>query len=166
MFAKYIAVGLVGSALLGGTAFAADQASYQGNWRASKIIGLTVYNNHNNDVGEINDILMDKAGNAKAIVISVGGFLGVGARLVAVPYDKVKFSDEPVATTSASNASAGGSSPSTMGRPPSSTTGSAGNGVVRPKPTAVKPNPWYPNHAIYDVSKADLKKMPEFKYSE
>lgn len=167
MLSKYIAVGLIGSALLAGSAFAADQTSYQGNWRASKIIGLSVYNDNNQDVGDINDILMDQGGNAKAIVISIGGFLGVGSRLVAVPYDKVKFSDEPVATTSASNAPAGGPPSSTMGRPPSSTTGSAGNGVVRPKPTpAAKQNPWYPNHAVYDASKAELQKMPEFKYSQ
>ncbi|MGH7225950.1 MAG: PRC-barrel domain-containing protein, partial [Gemmataceae bacterium] len=143
--------------LLCGAAFAADQASYQGNWRASKIIGLSVYNNKNNDVGSISDILMDKSGNAKAAVISVGGFLGVGARLVAVPFDKLKFSDKPVVTTSASN----------VGRPPSSTTGSANNGIVKPKPTpAVKQSPWYPNHAVYDVSKADLQKVPEFQYSQ
>ncbi|MGH6714693.1 MAG: PRC-barrel domain-containing protein [Bradyrhizobium sp.] len=161
MFSKCIAIGLVGSALLGGAAFAADQASYQGNWRASKIIGLSVYNSNNRDIGSISDVLMDKGGNAKAAVISVGGFLGVGARLVAVPFDKVKFSDKPVTTTSASNAPAG--------RAPSSTTttGAAGGGIVKPKPIpAAKQSPWYPNHAVYDASKAELQKMPEFKYSQ
>ena len=167
MLSKCIVVGLVGSALLGSAAFAADQTSYQGNWRASKIIGLSVYNSNNQDVGSINDILMNKSGNAKAAVISVGGFLGVDARLIAVPFDKLKFSDKPVVTTSASNAPAGRPPSSTMGRPPPSTTGSAGNGVVRPKPTpAAAQNPWYPNHAVYDASKAELQKMPEFKYSQ
>lgn len=161
MLSKYIAVGLVGSALLGSAAFAADQTSYQGDWRASKIIGLSVYNNNNKDVGSISDILMDKSGNAKAAVLSVGGFLGVGARLIAVPYNKLKFSNKPVTTTTASSAPAG--------RPPSSTTttGAAGGGAMRPEPTPVaKQNPWYPNHAVYDASKAELQKMPEFKYSQ
>ena len=163
MLSKCIAVGLVGSALLGSAAFAADQTSYQGNWRASKVIGLSVYNHNNKDIGSISDILMDKSGNAKAAVISVGGFLGVGARLIAVPFNKVKFSEEPVVTTSASNGTAGGSSSSTTG----SAGGAAGNGVVMPKPTTeAKQSPWYPNHAVYDVSKADLQKMPEFKYSQ
>ena len=44
---------------------------------------------------------MDKSGNIKAAVISVGGFLGMGARLVALPYEKLKFSNEPVAYTGA-----------------------------------------------------------------
>jgi sporulation protein YlmC with PRC-barrel domain len=161
MLWKCIAVGLVGSTLLGSAAFAADQTSYQGDWRASKIIGLSVYNNDNKDVGSISDILMDKSGNAKAAVISVGGLLGVGARLIAVPFNKVKFSNKPVVTTTASSAPASG--------PPSSTTttGAAGGGIVKPEPRpAAAQNPWYPNHAVYDASKAELQKMPEFKYSQ
>ena len=42
---------------------------------------------------------MDKSGNIKAAVIGVGGLLGVGEQLVAVPFDKVKFVNEPVAYT-------------------------------------------------------------------
>src|SRR5262249_23928012 len=118
MLKTSIAAGLAGSLLLASAAFAhtptardkmdkADKAgtaasrasmpsSFQGNWRASKIAGLNVYNDNNENVGSINDLLMDKSGSVKAAVISVGGFLGVGARLVAVPYDKIKFVDEPV----------------------------------------------------------------------
>ena len=118
MFAKYITTGLVGSALLATVAFAqaptttTDRAtkmapattsdsssSYQGNWRASKLVGLSVYNDKNESVGSINDLLTDKSGNIKAVVIGVGGFLGVGEHLVAVPFDKVKFVSEPVAYT-------------------------------------------------------------------
>jgi hypothetical protein len=29
----------------------------------------------------------------------------------------------------------------------------------------VKPNPWYPDHAVYNATKDELKAMPEFKYS-
>jgi hypothetical protein len=46
----------------------------------------------------INDLLTDRSGNTEAAVISAGGVLGVGAHLVAVPFDKVKFVNEPVAT--------------------------------------------------------------------
>ena len=113
MLAKYITTGLVGSALLATVAFAqtptattdsakmapatASDSSYTGNWRASKIVGLNVYNDKNESVGSINDLLMDKSGNIKAVVIGVGGFLGVGEHLVAVPFDKIKFANEPVA---------------------------------------------------------------------
>ena len=65
----------------------------------SKVVGLSVYNDNNESIGSINDLLTDKNGNIKAVVLGVGGFLGVGAHLVAVPFDKIKFVNEPIAYT-------------------------------------------------------------------
>src|SRR5215468_9521319 len=94
--------------------------------RASKLVGLSVYNEKNESVGSINDMLTDKNGKIVAVVIGVGGFLGVGEHLVAVPFDKVKFSTEPVAYTGASNAPpASGGSASTRPGGSSTTTGAA-----------------------------------------
>jgi hypothetical protein len=90
MLAKYAAAAMAGSMLLASAAFAAETAttpsssttdkagttqnvSYTGTWRASKVVGLNVYNEQNENVGSINDLLMDKSGNVKAAVISVGG---------------------------------------------------------------------------------------------
>jgi sporulation protein YlmC with PRC-barrel domain len=162
MLAKHIVAGIAGSILLASAAFAEDPAaSYQGDWRTSKVVGLNVYNNDNQNVGSINDLLTDKSGNIKAAVLSVGGFLGMGARYVAIPFDKLKFATEPVASTSASN----GVSPSMApGRPASTTTtGSAGN-PSSPAMAPVKPNPWYPDHAVFNANKDELQAMPEFKY--
>ena len=171
MLVKSIIAGVAGSALLATVAIAqtptdkgdkmspaastststTSATSYQGNWRASKVVGLSVYNDKNESVGSINDLLMDKGGAIKAVVIGVGGFLGVGEHLVAVPLDKVKFESEPVAYTGASNT--GGTTKSTT------TTGAA------PAAAASKPNPWYPDHAVFSATKDELKAMPEFKYS-
>jgi len=141
---------------------AASESSFQGDWRVSKIPGVNVYNDKNENVGSINDLLMDKSGSVKAAVISVGGFLGVGARLVAVPYDKIKFVNEPVAYTGVSNAPPGNGN-----RPASTTTtGSTANPPATAPATASKPNPWYPDHAVLNATKDDLQKMTEFKYSE
>lgn len=177
MFKKYMAAGLIGSTMLASAAFAqtsttpstapaapvaASASGYTGNWRASKIVGLHVYNANNESLGSINDLLTDQNGNIKAVVVGVGGFLGVGEHLVAVPFDRIKFSNTPVVTTSASSGSTGGaggmSGTSTV---PSSgvTTGAA------PATTATKPNPWYPDHAILNTTKDELKAMTEFKYS-
>ena len=60
-----------------------------------------MYNDNNESLGSINEMLTDKSGNIKAVVIGVGGFLGVGEHLVAVPFDKVKFVNEPIAYTGA-----------------------------------------------------------------
>ena len=177
MLAKYVTTGLVGSLLLASAAFAEDSpattnrtsmapaaasessSSFQGDWRASKVAGLSVYNDNNENVGSINDLLMDKSGTVKAAVISVGGFLGVGAHLVAVPFDKIKFVNEPVAYTGASNAPAGNRPASTT------TTGSTANPPATATVTT-KLNPWYPDHAVYNATKDELKNMTEFKYSE
>jgi sporulation protein YlmC with PRC-barrel domain len=179
MLAKYITAGLVSSALLATVAFAqtpsatgdrpamapataSDSASssFQGNWRASKVVGLSVYNDANESLGSINDLLTDKNGNIKAVIIGVGGFLGVGEHLVAIPFEKVKFVNEPVAYTGAAN------SPNPAGsRPASSTTTGAASTNTAPAATASKPNPWYPDHAMISATKDELKAMPEFKYS-
>lgn len=179
MLTKYTIAGLVGSALLATVAFAQSpttpsdstkaapapatasdmSSSYQGTWRASKMVGLSVYNDSNESIGSINDMLTDKSGNIKAVVIGVGGFLGIGEHLVAVPLDKVKFVNEPIVYNSASNApgtGAGGGAGSA--RPSTTTTGAATT-------PASKPNPWYPDHAVFSATKDQLKSMSEFKYS-
>jgi len=177
MLAKYITTGLVGSALLATVAFAqtptattdranmapatASDSSFKGDWRASKIVGLNVYNDKNESLGAINDLLTDKSGNIKAVVIGVGGFLGVGEHLVAVAFDKIKFVTEPVAYTGASAApNAPGSRPAS-----STTTGAANTNTAPAAAVASKPNPWYPDHAVLNATKDELKAMPEFKYS-
>lgn len=180
MFSKYVTAGLLGSAMLASAAFAqttttttapaatatpaaplaASDSTYTGNWRASKVVGLSVYNSGNESLGSINDLLTDQQGNIKAVVVGVGGFLGVGEHLVAVPFDKIKFVNEPVVTASAAGG-ATGSSGMTGARPSSTTT----TGAAPAATTASKPNPWYPDHAVLDATKDQLKAMPEFKYS-
>jgi sporulation protein YlmC with PRC-barrel domain len=176
MLAKYAIAGLAGSALLASVAFAqnptssantdqattaapaamSDTSSFKGNWRSSKLVGLNVYNDSNESLGSINDLLTDKSGNIKAVVIGVGGFLGVGEHLVAVAFDKVKFVDDPIVYTGASGAPAAGGA-----RPSSTTT----TGAATTAPAVVKKNPWYPDHAMLSATKDQLKAMPEFKYS-
>jgi sporulation protein YlmC with PRC-barrel domain len=172
MISKHITAALIGSALLATAAVAqtpnattnnhmnapaaatSSEASYHGDWRSSKVIGLNVYNDSNEKLGSISELLFDKSGNIKAAVISVGGFLGVGSHLVAVPFDKVKFVMEPVPSTTASTSPAGSK--------PATTTGAAGNGTA---PAPAKTNPWSPDHAVFNATKDQLKAMPEFKFS-
>jgi sporulation protein YlmC with PRC-barrel domain len=175
MLGRYLTAGLAAS-LLAGVAFAqtpttppdrtnmaptaASDTAFQGDWRTSKLVGLNVYNDNNESIGSINELLTDKGGNIKAAVISVGGFLGVGSHLVAVPYDKIKFVNEPVAYVGASG-NANGQPPV----PSTTTTGSASTTGAASTASSSKPNPWYPDHAVYNATKDELKAMPEFKYS-
>src|SRR5215203_1746808 len=177
MLTKTAVAGLAASALLASVAFAqspsattdrattaapaaaSDTSSFKGNWRSSKLVGLNVYNDSNESLGSINDLLMDKSGNIKAAVIGVGGFLGVGEHLVAIPLDKVKFVSEPVAYTGASAAPNRPASNTTTGA--ANTTTGAATERAQPATVAVKPNPWYPDHAVFNATKDELKAMPE-----
>jgi hypothetical protein len=60
-------------------------------FRASKIIGATVVNEANETVGKIDDMLIGPDGKSPYAVLSVGGFLGLGDRLVVVPYESLKM---------------------------------------------------------------------------
>ena len=54
---------------------AAAPIAAAGKWRASKVIGVNVYNNANEKVGEISELIIDSAGKVEGAVLSVGGFL-------------------------------------------------------------------------------------------
>ena len=71
-----------------------------GQWRASKLDGLDVYNTNNEKIGDISELILDRGGKIEAIVIGVGGFLGMGEHQVAVPFDKVQWVDQPRSTRS------------------------------------------------------------------
>lgn len=174
MLIKSIAAGLAGTALLATVAFAqtppantnktapaatatTTTTSASGEWRTSKMDGIKVYNESNENIGSINDLLMDKSGAVKTAVIGVGGFLGLGEHLVAVPYEKLKFVNEPVAYTGTAGTTPGAKAPA------STTTGAATGTATTTKSSASK---WYPDHAVFNASKDELKNMPEFKYSE
>src|SRR5688500_10574780 len=61
-----------------------------GQWRASRLEGLDVYNQNNEKIGDISELLVDSSGKIQAVVVGVGGFLGMGERDVAIPFDQIK----------------------------------------------------------------------------
>jgi sporulation protein YlmC with PRC-barrel domain len=104
-----------------------------GQWRASKLIGVDVYNQQNEKLGEINELILNSSGQIAGAVIGVGGFLGMGERDVMVPLNQLRFSNNERGST---------------------TTGSAADGDRK----------WYPERAVLNTTKDQLKQMPEFKY--
>lgn len=58
---------------------------------AEEMLGTSVYGSNRENVGEIGNVLMTDDGQADAVVIDVGGFLGLGEKPVAVGFDSVKF---------------------------------------------------------------------------
>lgn len=63
---------------------------------ASNIIGKSVYNGTGDEaenIGEVNDLVLSKEGDVQAIVVGVGGFLGIGQKEVALEYDLVQWAE-------------------------------------------------------------------------
>ncbi|WP_372624003.1 PRC-barrel domain-containing protein [Falsiroseomonas sp.] len=69
---------------------AVDSARMQGGRRASRLIGTNIYNEANETVGEVEDIIIPTGGGNPVAILSVGGFLGIGDRLVAVPFERLQ----------------------------------------------------------------------------
>jgi sporulation protein YlmC with PRC-barrel domain len=113
MISRYIATALLTTALMTGVATAqtatttkadANNAAAmhrEGEWRASKLVGVDVYNDANEKIGDINEVILDKSGKVANVILGVGGFLGMGEHYVAVAYDKLKWVSEPVRSTAA-----------------------------------------------------------------
>jgi len=136
-------------------------------WRASKLVGINVYGPNNEKVGDINEVLVDRTGKAEAVVIGVGGFLGIGEKDVALPFDQVQWSDRPPENRSAS--SSGGSGTAGSGTA-GSTTGSTGStastsGGTSSSSTSSSQNRGYPDHAMITMTKDELKNAPSFRYA-
>lgn len=69
-----------------------DLAVVGQGYRASKMIGSNVTNDKSENIGTLDDIIIDKK-SVDYAVLQVGGFLGVGGHLVVVPYESLKIDD-------------------------------------------------------------------------
>jgi len=165
MLSKFLAAAVLGSALIAAPAMAQsndkmgdskstaaaaphETASASGLWQGSKLINMNVYNDQNEKIGTIKELMVDKTGNIKSAVIAVGGFLGMGEHDVAVKFADLKWSTEPVKPSNASN--------TTTTRPATSGAGSSTSSAPKT----------YPDHAIFSASKDQLKAMPQFDYNK
>ena len=111
---------------------AADQ------WRISKLIGVNVFNNASEKIGNVAELITDRDGKLAAVVIGVGGFLGLGEHDVAIPYDQISWVNQPNPTTTG-----GGSRSLRSSEGPRSS----------------------PDHAVLNMTKDQLKAAPAFKFS-
>ena len=53
-----------------------------------------VYDTSDNTIGEVSDVLLDKDGHVTAVILSVGGFLGLGAKYVSVPFNALRITEK------------------------------------------------------------------------
>lgn len=127
----------------------------QGKWRTSKLIGVDVYGPDDKKVGDVTEVIVDKTGKVEMVTIGVGGFLGIGSKDVAIPFDQVTWSDQPIAPPAPAPAPAS-----------SGSAGSAGGGMASPPAAAAPKAPaMYPDHGKITLTKDQLKSAPSVTYS-
>jgi sporulation protein YlmC with PRC-barrel domain len=183
MKSKYIAIVLLSTALMTGVVSAqtastgatdkADSSTMthkEGQWRSSKLIGVDVYNEANEKIGDIEELILDKSGKIEDVVLGVGGFLGMGEHYVAVTFDKLKWVNEPVRSTTASAAPASTAPAANMdsnARTAADGTATTTTGSAAPttRPARAASEQWYPDHAVLDATKDQLEAMTQFKYN-
>ena len=124
-------------------------------WRAPKLIGVAVYGPDDKKIGTIKDILIGHDGAARLVVIGVGGFLGMGTKDVAVPFGALQWRTESrnVPTEPASTVA-------------DTATGEAAKPETRKiDPAAEEASQGYPDKAMLNMTVAQLKAAPDFKYA-
>jgi sporulation protein YlmC with PRC-barrel domain len=158
-------------------------------WQASSLEGLNVYSSNNGDkIGNISDLIFDSSGRVQTVVIGVGGYLGIGERGVAVPFDQIRFVNEPrvnTTRTTTGEARLVGTSPGggSVASPPAAATAAVPAGPDSPATSNMAANNASapaasgagqaaaagsgstPTHAvlIMSVTKDELRTVPEFR---
>jgi sporulation protein YlmC with PRC-barrel domain len=87
-----IIIGLAAMAVLATPSFAAETMSTlpPDSWTVTNYYKQDVYDQGQNKVGKVDDVLMDKSGKITALMVGVGGFLGVDEKDVALPFSAVR----------------------------------------------------------------------------
>lgn len=115
--------------------------------RASDLIGRDVYGADNQDIGEVNDVLLNRSGQVEALVIGVGGFLGIGESNIAVPLQAVRFMG-----------ASGGTAGTTTTTPPR-----AGDTTADSRMGAANRRDGLPDRIVLNVTKQQLEAAPKFE---
>ncbi|MCB8820171.1 PRC-barrel domain-containing protein [Microvirga rosea] len=139
---------------------------------ASDLIGTRVISANNESIGDINDVIVDRNGQAVAAVVGVGGFLGIGEKDVAVPFNSLEFATREQ-VNAMNNADNSGNKVSTTGSTASNTTAgtssTTNNNAVNAtgstnttSGTSASSNSNEPERVILRMTKAELQAAPKF----
>lgn len=65
-------------------------------YRSSKIVGSSIVNQNDDKVGTVDDLIIEPSEKVPFAILSVGGFLGIGEHLVAVPFNSLRISQDKI----------------------------------------------------------------------
>lgn len=157
--------------------------------RASRVLRQNVYNPNGDMVGSIDDLIIDPhSGQIQQVVIGVGGFLGIGEKRVAVPFNELTLKEvamrtppSPAMPGSTAGPPAGtATAPGSTAGPPVDTTRAPGSTAVPPVGTATAPGGTAvtpagtpvagaarpPERFTVNRTRDELKAAPEYNYTE
>ena len=84
-----------------------DATTLATGFRTSKVVGSAVVNEANESIGKIDDLIVTPSDKVPFAVLSVGGFLGMGAKYVVVPFNSIQVKDKKMILPGATKASLG-----------------------------------------------------------
>jgi sporulation protein YlmC with PRC-barrel domain len=82
-----------------------DIANVAVGFRASKLVGAAVINDANEKIGTVDDLIVTRNDRVVYAILSVGGFLGVGDKLVAVPFAELELTEDKIVLADATKES-------------------------------------------------------------
>jgi sporulation protein YlmC with PRC-barrel domain len=71
-----------------------DVQGVMNGYRASKLLGTAVRNDNKESIGTVNDLLVSRNDKVLYAVVDVGSFLGIGGKLVVIPYDSIQVQQD------------------------------------------------------------------------
>jgi hypothetical protein len=148
---------------LGTSSFITNDQAPGTMWRGSRLMGVNIYGPNDQKVGDVTDVLIDHQGNLKAVVIGVGGFLGIGEKDVALPFSAIQWMQQSrTAAAASSMATSAGTANSTANpalTPPRSTE-ITGTTLSKADAAASRPSP---DHGRIAMTAEQLKAAPEYR---
>ena len=148
-----------------------------GAWRTTDLEGKDVYGSSGESIGSISDVLVNEDGKVNAVLVGVGGFLGIGKKDVAVSMTALKFGPgktEGLKTAAEADAEASAAAPASGGATSAPAAGgaapdpSAGGGTGgAPAATAEQEDPVVgednlPDRIVLNVTREELESAPAY----
>jgi sporulation protein YlmC with PRC-barrel domain len=134
---------------------------------ASDLIGTRVVGANNESIGDINDVIMDRNGQIMAAVVGVGGFLGIGEKDVAVPFNSLEFMNAQQAQAM-NNSNSGSNNVATTGSTATGGTATTGSGATATTGSGAagnanaSGNQNQPERVVLRMTKDQLQAAPAF----
>lgn len=138
------------------TTASAQNLAMPGKWRASKLMGIDIYGPDQKKIGDVTEVVFDKTGMIETVTVGVGGFLGIGAKDIAIPFAQITWSDQPMAAAAPAPAPAGGTT---------STSTSMSTAPAAPAAMAAKASNMYPDHGMVTMTKEQLTSAPTVSFT-